>query len=99
VCRRNVSQYGSYLYRILMSRVHICICKVSSCNGSGTRWVTKPENRNFRARVLDRSSIVKPIADSHDGWGGGACTVTTLGSYWGTVMTAVNVLMTLEVLC
>jgi hypothetical protein len=62
--------------------------------------VTKTENRNFRAPVLDRSSIVKQIADSHDGgWGGvDGCTVTTLGSDWGPVMSAVNVLMILVVL-
>ena len=58
--------------------------------------VTKPENRNFRARDLERSSIVKPIADSHDG--GVGCTVTTLVSDWETVMAAMNVLTTLVVL-
>jgi hypothetical protein len=62
--------------------------------------VTKHDNRNFTAGDLDRNSIVKPIADSHDGTagGGGGCTGTALGSDWGTVMAAVDVLMTLVVL-
>jgi hypothetical protein len=63
--------------------------------------VTKPENRNFQARGLDRINTVKPIADSHDGaagGGGGGRTVTALGSDWERVMVAVNVLMTLVVL-
>jgi len=57
--------------------------------------VTKPDNRNFRAQDLDRSSIVKPTADSHVGWsggGGGGCGREKKGFGGGKVVGRVDYL-------